>query len=239
MLPPIACLPKEFRAMRRKRSNHPLICGVELVLRERTRWPAVRAQDGKNPFAGDAQRGKGRRVAVSGETVRFATAWGREAAGGGPDLTRVTKETGNADGDLFRTISRGCAGDSDATQRRATQQGVGMTDDEIWQVITYIRSVQNKAVPCEKEMRRYGRELFFGSGACATCHMVQGKGGDWDRINRDGVGAIDGISGRVGAESEPAIGARADRGDEGIFRGVCDGDARRREWAEISGHDFE
>src|SRR4029077_4830614 len=54
---------------------------------------------------------------------------------------------------------------------------VGMTDDEIWQVITYIRSVQKKAGAESGANAAHGRELFFGSGACSTCHMVQGQGG--------------------------------------------------------------
>jgi cytochrome c oxidase cbb3-type subunit 3 len=59
----------------------------------------------------------------------------------------------------------------------ATQQGVGMTEEEIRQVIAYIRSVQKKAPAEVPGSAAHGRELFFGSAACATCHMVQGKGG--------------------------------------------------------------
>jgi putative heme-binding domain-containing protein len=62
-------------------------------------------------------------------------------------------------------------------QNGATQQGVGMTEEEIWQVISYIRSVQVKtpAQPTGNAVR--GKELFAGSAACTTCHMIQGKGG--------------------------------------------------------------
>jgi cytochrome c oxidase cbb3-type subunit III len=59
----------------------------------------------------------------------------------------------------------------------ATQQGVGMTDAEIWQVITYIRSVQKKAPMQVGGNAARGKELFYGSAACSNCHMVLGKGG--------------------------------------------------------------
>jgi putative heme-binding domain-containing protein len=59
----------------------------------------------------------------------------------------------------------------------ATQQGVGMTEEEIWQVISYIRSLQAKAPAETLGNAAHGKELFYGSAACSTCHMVQGKGG--------------------------------------------------------------
>jgi putative heme-binding domain-containing protein len=55
--------------------------------------------------------------------------------------------------------------------------GVGMTEEEIWQVITYIRSVQVKAPALPLGDAGHGKELFYGSARCATCHMVEGKGG--------------------------------------------------------------
>jgi len=62
-------------------------------------------------------------------------------------------------------------------QNGATQQGVGMTEEEIWQVISYIRSVQAKAPAQVLGNAAHGKELFYGSAACSTCHMIQGKGG--------------------------------------------------------------
>jgi len=132
------------------------------------------AQD-KNPFAGDANAAK---VGESQFRANCAFCHGLGARGGGrgPDLTRAQKKHGNADGDLFRTINQGVPGTA-MPPNGATQQGVGMTDDEIWQVITYIRRVQKKASAESGGNAAHGRELFFGSGACSTCHMVQGKGG--------------------------------------------------------------
>jgi cytochrome c oxidase cbb3-type subunit III len=134
----------------------------------------ISAQD-KNPFAGDANATK---VGESQFRANCAFCHGLGARGGGrgPDLTRAQKRHGNADGDLFRTINQGVPGTA-MPPNGATQQGVGMTEEEIWQVITYIRSVQKKAPAEVAGNAAHGKELFFGSANCATCHMVQGKGG--------------------------------------------------------------
>jgi cytochrome c oxidase cbb3-type subunit III len=55
--------------------------------------------------------------------------------------------------------------------------GVGMSDEEIWQVVTYLRSVQVKAPAQPAGNAEHGKELFYGTAGCSTCHMIQGKGG--------------------------------------------------------------
>jgi putative heme-binding domain-containing protein len=55
--------------------------------------------------------------------------------------------------------------------------GVGMSDEEIWQVVTYIRSVEVKAPAQPAGNAEHGKELFNGALGCSTCHMIQGKGG--------------------------------------------------------------
>src|SRR6267142_904312 len=134
----------------------------------------ARAQ-GKNPYAGDAK------VAKLGEfefraNCAFCHGLGARGGGRGPDLTRVQKKHGNSDADIFRTISEGVPGTA-MPPNGATQQGVGMTEEEIWQVVSYIRSVQLKSSPQAAGNAVRGKELFSGSGACATCHMMEGKGG--------------------------------------------------------------
>src|ERR1700730_3482353 len=129
----------------------------------------------KNPFAGSAQ------VAKLGESqfranCAFCHGLGARGGGRGPDLTRAQKRHGNADADLFRTINEGVPGTA-MPPNGATQQGVGMTEAEVWQVITYIRSVQKKADRPAIGNAAHGRELFYGPAACATCHMMHGKGG--------------------------------------------------------------
>jgi putative heme-binding domain-containing protein len=132
------------------------------------------AQD-KNPFAGDAN------VAKLGESqfranCAFCHGLGARGGGRGPDLTRVQKRHGNSDADLFRTINEGVPGTA-MPPNGATQQGVGMTEAEIWQVITYIRSVQVKSPAQPLGDAAHGKALFYGDGVCYSCHMLEGKGG--------------------------------------------------------------
>ena len=132
------------------------------------------AQD-KNPFAGDVKAAK---LGESQFRANCAFCHGLGARGGGrgPDLSRAQKRHGNSDADLFRTINEGVPGTA-MPPNGATQQGVGMTEEEIWQVISYIRSVQVKAPAQLAGNAAHGKELFYGSAACSTCHMIQGKGG--------------------------------------------------------------
>ncbi len=129
----------------------------------------------KNPFANDPKAAK------LGESqfranCAFCHGLGAHGGGRGPDLTRAQKRHGNSDADLFRTINEGVPGTA-MPPNGATQQGVGMTAEEIWQVIAYIRSVEKKAPAQPPGNAAHGRELFYGSAACSTCHMVEGKGG--------------------------------------------------------------
>ena len=135
---------------------------------------AARAQD-ENPLAKDPNAAKLGEFEFRANCA-FCHGLGARGGGRGPDLTRAQKKHGNSDADLFRTINEGVPGTA-MPQNGATQQGVGMTEEEIWQVISYIRSVQVKtpAQPTGNAVR--GKELFSGSAACATCHMIQGKGG--------------------------------------------------------------
>lgn len=128
----------------------------------------------KNPYAGDAN------VARLGEfefraNCAFCHGLGARGGGRGPDLTRTPKKHGDSDAELYNTINNGVPGTA-MPPNGATQQGVGMTEEEIWQVVTYIRSVERKPEPLYGDAK-HGRELFFGSAACSTCHMFQGKGG--------------------------------------------------------------
>jgi putative heme-binding domain-containing protein len=101
---------------------------------------------------------------------------GARGGGRGPDLSRTQKRHGNSDAELFRTINEGVPGTA-MPPNGATQQGVGMTEEEIWQVISYIRSVQAKAPAQAVGNAAHGKELFYGSSACSSCHMIQGNGG--------------------------------------------------------------
>jgi len=135
---------------------------------------SAKAQD-KNPLADDSKAAKLGEFEFRANCA-FCHGLGARGGGRGPDLTRAQKKHGNSDGDLFRTINEGVPGTA-MPPNGATQQGVGMTEEEIWQVISYIRSVQVKTSAAQSGNAARGKELFAGSAACATCHMIEGKGG--------------------------------------------------------------
>ena len=133
------------------------------------------AHAGDNPFAGNAQAAK------AGEfqfriNCAFCHGLGARGGGRGPDLTKARKRHGNFDDDLFRTINNGLPGTA-MPPNGTTGQGVGMTDEEIWQVITYLRSVQVKTPAQPIGNASHGKELFYGDANCSGCHMTEGKGG--------------------------------------------------------------
>lgn len=134
----------------------------------------TRAQD-KNPLANDPNAAKLGEFEFRANCA-FCHGLGARGGGRGPDLTRAQKKHGNSDGDLFRTINEGVPGTA-MPPNGATQQGVGMTAEEIWQVISYIRSVQVKTSALPAGNAAHGKQLFAGPAGCATCHMIEGKGG--------------------------------------------------------------
>lgn len=129
----------------------------------------------KNPYAGDAK------IAKLGEyqfrlNCAFCHGLGARGGGRGPDLTRAQKRHGNSDEEMFHNIHDGIPG---TAMPAATNGGigVGMSDEEIWQVVTYLRSVQVKAPAQPEGNAAHGKELFNGAAGCSTCHMIDGKGG--------------------------------------------------------------
>jgi cytochrome c oxidase cbb3-type subunit III len=131
--------------------------------------------DDRNPFAGDAKAAK------AGEyefRINCALCHGLAAKGGGrgPDLTRAQKKFAHTDAEMFQTISNGIAGTA-MPANGTNGQGVGMTDEEIWQIITYIRSQEVKAPSKSAGDPAHGKQLFYGDANCSVCHMVEGKGG--------------------------------------------------------------
>jgi cytochrome c oxidase cbb3-type subunit III len=96
---------------------------------------------------------------------------GLNAGGGGrgPDLRAGLWVHGSSDAAIFRTISEGVSG----TEMPANP----FEDSEIWALVAYLRSVSGGTkTPVAGDTAR-GERLFFGTGACAQCHMVKGRGG--------------------------------------------------------------
>jgi len=136
---------------------------------------AVQAADQRNPLAGNPKAAK------AGEyefRINCALCHGLGAKGGGrgPDLTRAVKKHTHNDAEMFQVISNGIPGTA-MPANGTNGQGVGMTDEEIWQIIIYIRSQEVKAPAKPVGNAIHGKELFYGDANCSLCHMVQGKGG--------------------------------------------------------------
>jgi cytochrome c oxidase cbb3-type subunit 3 len=138
-----------------------------------TVWTA-RADD-RNPLAGDPKAAK------AGEyefRINCALCHGLGARGGGrgPDLTRAVKKYTHSDAEMFQVISNGIPGTA-MPSNGTNGQGVGMTDEEIWQIITYIRGQELKAPVMPLGNATRGKDLFYGDANCSGCHMVEGRGG--------------------------------------------------------------
>ena len=129
----------------------------------------------RNPFAGSSKAAK------AGEyefRINCALCHGLGARGGGrgPDLTTAKKRHAHSDAEMFQIISTGIPGTA-MPANGTNGQGVGMTDDEIWEIVTYIRSIEVKAPAKPIGNAARGKTLFYGDANCSSCHMVNGKGG--------------------------------------------------------------
>jgi len=132
------------------------------------------AADDRNPLANDPKAAK------AGEyefRINCALCHGLGARGGGrgPDLTRARKKHVHSDAEMFQVISNGIPGTA-MPANGTNGQGVGMTDEEIWQIVSYIRSREVKPVAAVGDAA-HGQKLFYGDANCSLCHMVDGKGG--------------------------------------------------------------
>src|ERR1700748_560016 len=96
---------------------------------------------------------------------------GLNAHGGGrgPDLTAGRWVHGSSDADIFRTITRGVPGHE--------MPANGFDDSETWAILAYLRSLAPAKSETVSGDVAKGEKIFWGSGGCSTCHMVQGRGG--------------------------------------------------------------
>jgi putative heme-binding domain-containing protein len=123
----------------------------------------------KNPFANDAQAAKDGRPLFR---LMCSPCHGIHAEGGrGPNLTRGTYSAGDTDADLFNVIANGVAG----TEMADFQTRIG--DENVWRLVTYIRSVTKRDTEHVTGDRERGLQLFWAKGQCGQCHMVKGQGG--------------------------------------------------------------
>ncbi|HMD70605.1 MAG TPA: c-type cytochrome, partial [Bryobacteraceae bacterium] len=88
-----------------------------------------------------------------------------------PALATGIFRHGNADGQLFLNIRNGING----TAMPAFSQ---FTSDQVWQLVSYIRSLAGMAVVNERVSGNpaAGKAVFEGKGRCLSCHTVNGRG---------------------------------------------------------------
>ena len=125
------------------------------------------AEQSRNPFSGDQQAITHGAVLFRQECV-FCHGVGARGGMRGPDLSTGSWTHGGADVDLFRTITEGVPGTAMPPHKLAS--------DEIWQIVTYLRTVQQPLAPAIGDPAR-GEALFVGTARCSSCHMVRGRGG--------------------------------------------------------------
>lgn len=121
----------------------------------------------RNPLAGDAGAEKQGAILFRQECV-FCHGIGARGGMRGPDLTTGSWSHGGSDAELVRTITAGVPGTNMPPNR--------LTDDEVWQIIAYVRTLQQAPAPPAGDATA-GEKVFFGDADCATCHMVNGRGG--------------------------------------------------------------
>ncbi len=137
--------------------------------------PAAVAQT--NPFAG-----KDEAIKDGGDMYRgYCTGCHGGLGHGGkcPDITDDIWVHGGADAEVFQTVSKGVRG----TEMRNFD--AGLTADEIWKIIAYIRTLA--VTGQESGWKQFadgdparGKAIFSnprGAAVCYRCHMIQGEGG--------------------------------------------------------------
>ena len=122
----------------------------------------------KNPVAGDPQAIKQGQALF---LLSCAYCHGVDARGGGrgPDLAAGRWLHGESDAEVFRNVHRGIPG--------TDMPSCGCEDDEAWRLVAFLRSLSDKAAAPVAGDRTAGEKIFFGSGACSLCHVVDGRGG--------------------------------------------------------------
>jgi putative heme-binding domain-containing protein len=75
-----------------------------------------------------------------------------------------------SEGALYDTIKHGIPGTG--------MPALNIPDDSIWKVVVFIRAMRSSASEVDVPGNvAHGKEVFFGKGGCAKCHILDGKGG--------------------------------------------------------------
>jgi cytochrome c oxidase cbb3-type subunit III len=99
-----------------------------------------------------------------------ADAKGGQGEGQGPNLVASSDVRRASDATLFGVIHNGIPG--------SAMPSFTLSDHQIWQLVAFVRSLGARAIdlPVPGNVAA-GRTIFFGKGACSSCHMIHGDGG--------------------------------------------------------------
>jgi putative heme-binding domain-containing protein len=123
----------------------------------------------QNPFKNDSQAAEAGRGAFR---IYCSPCHGIRAEGGrGPDLTRGVYSAGDQDADLYNVIANGVPG------TEMPSFSVGLGDENIWRMVSYLRSATRRDVEKVTGDPAAGEKLFWGKGGCGGCHRVGLRGG--------------------------------------------------------------
>jgi cytochrome c oxidase cbb3-type subunit III len=150
-----------------RRLSAPSFLVVCLVVGVSGQAPATSKDEARNPFAGNADAIRQGAVLFRQECV-YCHGVGARGGARGPDLTTGSWNHGGSDAELLRTIGNGVPGTAMPAHH--------LTDDEIWRIVSYLRTEQQPAAPATGDAR-HGETLFFEGDRCSRCHIVGGRGG--------------------------------------------------------------
>jgi len=88
--------------------------------------------------------------------------------GRGPAVNKGVFKHGSEDAQVFGVIKNGVAG--------TAMPAMGLSDDEVWQVVSFLRSLAGSDTESVRGNAATGEGLFAVKGQCLTCHMVNGTG---------------------------------------------------------------
>ena len=145
----------------------PMIMMIAILLAI-TAAPAAAQAPRTNPLVGDPKAAEEGRVAFRGSC---SLCHGIKGEGGrGPDLTIGNFAAGDSDTSLFNVISNGAAG--------TEMPGFAprFESDDIWRLVSYVRSIANSGSNRVTGNVSNGETLFWNKGQCGQCHLVNGRG---------------------------------------------------------------
>lgn len=132
-------------------------------------WALTPHLAAQNPFAGNAAEAEAGRGLFR---IMCGPCHGIKAQGGrGPDLTLGVYNAGSTDRDLYRVIAAGVSG------TEMPGYGVRIGEENVWRLVTYIRSVANRRETPATGNAAEGEKLYWGKGGCASCHRIGQRGG--------------------------------------------------------------